>query len=199
MVRTRNQQAIINWRGGAWTELDEACCYEMFFDLCRGRPEISDETTFNDVLIELARRLSHRLWKNFSPLKVKQKIHLLRCQFQSFVQFIEKPGVHFDRATCTLQIHPVYWEHVNVEDNIARYFRTNGFPMYKDCEHTFNTLHAAEIHFDGIPGYSRNLPLEIDSDDSDSEDEEMEDNPAVNAPDEIDMDDVDARSEVDSE
>ncbi|KAK6152208.1 hypothetical protein DH2020_014843 [Rehmannia glutinosa] len=101
MVRTRNQQAIINWRGGAWTELDEACCYEMFFDLCRGRPEISDETTFNDVLIELA------------------------C-----MHFAIHPG--FASGAC-------------------------------EC------------------------------------DEEMEDNPAVNAPDEIDMDDVDARSEVDSE
>ncbi|KAK6149183.1 hypothetical protein DH2020_016708 [Rehmannia glutinosa] len=172
MVRTRNEIARINCRGVGWSSTEEEACYDHFFLLCRTHVNIHDPAVFDDIFVELARLMTVTMRKEFSILKVKMKINMLRTHFRDYVRFTTLPGVRFNKFTNKFYIDPFYYEQIGTESNMHRYFRTNGFPRYHDCMEIFYTRGAAEIDFQGLPGYNRNNPLEFDFSSSDESDEE---------------------------
>ncbi|KAK6123357.1 hypothetical protein DH2020_042895 [Rehmannia glutinosa] len=102
-----------------------------------------------------------------------------------FKEFINLPWVEFNVDRNKVHVTVGYWENVQKETNIYRYFLTNGFPTFENCETTFTAKQAAKMDFGPNSGHYPDEPLLFDDlstdDSSNMSSDDSIDSDAINA------------------
>ncbi|GER39345.1 UDP-N-acetylmuramoylalanine--D-glutamate ligase [Striga asiatica] len=136
-----------------WTEEEEEVCYRLFFHKCAEMDDVHMAPVLDSLWFGLSRQLSELMQKDFSWMKVRDKIHYLGDITMTTPGF----GVHDDDSL--VSVNRDYWNFVGEETNLEVYFHWNGFKWYNECVQLWNLQGAAQVDIESNP--SQTLPNPI--------------------------------------
>ncbi|GER34485.1 translationally-controlled tumor protein homolog [Striga asiatica] len=111
---------------------------------------------------ELEEKLSDLMQKEFTWMKVQEKIHCLQGHYREFLRFLTIPGVRVHDDGGLVSVNREYWNVVGEESNMEVFFCWNGFKWYNHCVQLWNIRGAAEVNVQANPGANNENPICLD-------------------------------------